>query len=190
MSVDGLNPAPQYTRRRASVAIAAASGLTVHNTLAQSWGFERIEPAQDSNTNLLDLPIEDIQQSLRDALYSSRSRGSKAYVKRPLRFDNGAVSISPQTRVALGKLGQAMASDQDLKLAHFHLEGHANRTGPRELNLRLTKERAFNVRQVLLQYGISSQQISTEGYGFDYPLANLAPTHPDNRRVEILVSQA
>lgn len=65
--------------------------------------------------------------------------------------------------------------------------GHTDSTGPRDLNMRLSRERAASVASYLSGQGVPAGRISAAGVGPDYPLAsnNTADGRSQNRRVEI-----
>ena len=70
------------------------------------------------------------------------------------------------------------------------IEGHTDSTGSRELNMRLSQERASAVRDALSRRGISPQRVRSVGLGPDYPIASNATAagRQQNRRVEIIIS--
>ena len=63
-------------------------------------------------------------------------------------------------------------------------------TGSRELNQRLSAERAQAVGNFLKGYNISSSRITEEGLAFDFPVADNSTTEgrSQNRRVEIYIT--
>ncbi|SDU24285.1 OmpA family protein [Halopseudomonas salegens] len=65
--------------------------------------------------------------------------------------------------------------------------GHTDSTGSRELNMRLSRERAGSVASYLTGQGVSGARIGTAGAGPDYPIAsnNTSDGRAQNRRVEI-----
>ncbi|GAB4189687.1 MAG: hypothetical protein Tsb002_16950 [Wenzhouxiangellaceae bacterium] len=69
------------------------------------------------------------------------------------------------------------------------VEGHTDSVGSREFNLRLSQQRAEAVRDYLVENGIASGRISTEGLGPDYPVAgnDSAEGRQRNRRVEVIL---
>jgi outer membrane protein OmpA-like peptidoglycan-associated protein len=72
---------------------------------------------------------------------------------------------------------------------NVQVEGHTDDTGPRELNLRLSRARAQSVRQYLVNKGVSPGRVSAEGYGPDKPLVKgtSKDDRAKNRRVEFIV---
>ncbi|TMP18339.1 hypothetical protein CWC02_10165 [Pseudoalteromonas sp. S2721] len=70
------------------------------------------------------------------------------------------------------------------------LEGHASAVGDADYNMKLSEKRAKDVAEELVKDGISSDRISTVGYG-EERLKNKAYTleaHAENRRVEAQIS--
>ncbi len=70
------------------------------------------------------------------------------------------------------------------------VEGHTDSTGSNAHNQALSERRANAVRMALIDRGITSDRISTRGYGEEYPIAsnNTAADRQLNRRVEIILS--
>jgi len=70
------------------------------------------------------------------------------------------------------------------------IEGFTDSTGGNIRNQVLSDERAYSVRTALLGMGISTDRISSRGYGESYPVAgnDTAAGRQLNRRVEIIVS--
>ncbi|MDR1007444.1 MAG: OmpA family protein [Campylobacteraceae bacterium] len=67
-------------------------------------------------------------------------------------------------------------------------EGHTDAIGSKWYNLKLSQKRANVVKNELIKSGIVPNQIETEGYGFDYPIApnTTEEGRATNRRVEVL----
>jgi Outer membrane protein and related peptidoglycan-associated (lipo)proteins len=70
------------------------------------------------------------------------------------------------------------------------VEGHTDSTGSNSLNQELSDRRAYAVRTALIDMGISSDRVTTRGYGEAYPVAgnDTAASRQLNRRVEIILS--
>jgi outer membrane protein OmpA-like peptidoglycan-associated protein len=69
------------------------------------------------------------------------------------------------------------------------VEGHTDDTGPHDLNVRLSQDRAASVRNYLVQHGVSPQRVRSVGYGPDKPLVKSTTddARAKNRRVEFVV---
>lgn len=70
----------------------------------------------------------------------------------------------------------------------IHIIGHTDDVGGSELNLSLSKKRAEDVKKHLIEKGVSSEIITTEGKGELSPLINDTTNYArnQNRRVEII----
>lgn len=70
------------------------------------------------------------------------------------------------------------------------IEGHTDNTGSDSHNRELSERRANAVRMALLDKGISSDRVSTHGYGEEFPVASndTASSRQMNRRVEVILS--
>lgn len=70
------------------------------------------------------------------------------------------------------------------------VEGYTDSTGSDSLNQELSERRANAVRTALLDLGISSERVTTRGYGKAFPVTgnDTAASRQLNRRVEIILS--
>ena len=99
-----------------------------------------------------------------------------------LEFDLGKATIRPTSHTSLNQVAALLIEKNfSLKLA-----GHTDNTGSKELNLRLSKERAEAVKSYLVSKGANPSRIEAMGYGPDQPIAsnNTAEGRQQNRRVE------
>ena len=99
-----------------------------------------------------------------------------------LEFDLGKATIRSKSYETLNRVAALLIEKNfSLKLA-----GHTDITGSRELNLRLSKERAESVKAYLVSQGANASRIEATGYGPDQPIATnkTAAGRQQNRRVE------
>ena len=99
-----------------------------------------------------------------------------------LEFDLGKATIRAKSYATLNTVAALLVEKNfSLKLA-----GHTDITGSRELNLRLSKERAESVKAYLVSQGANASRIEATGYGPDQPIATnkTAAGRQQNRRVE------
>ncbi|QNN44311.1 OmpA family protein [Pedobacter roseus] len=99
-----------------------------------------------------------------------------------LEFDLGKSTIRSKSFATLNRVaGLLVEKNFSLKLA-----GHTDNTGGRELNLRLSKDRAESVKAYLVSQGANASRIEATGYGPDQPIATnkTAAGRQQNRRVE------
>ncbi|QIL42115.1 OmpA family protein [Pedobacter sp. HDW13] len=99
-----------------------------------------------------------------------------------LEFDLGKSTIRSKSFATLNRVANLLVEKNfSLKLA-----GHTDNTGGRELNLRLSKDRAESVKAYLVSQGANASRIEAIGYGPDQPIATnkTATGRQQNRRVE------
>lgn len=99
-----------------------------------------------------------------------------------LEFDLSKATIRSTSHASLNRVAALLIEKNfSLKLA-----GHTDNTGSRELNLRLSKERAEAVKSYLVSKGANASRIEATGYGPDQPIAtnSTAEGRQQNRRVE------
>jgi len=68
-------------------------------------------------------------------------------------------------------------------------QGHADSTGTVDYNQSLSEKRANNVKKILIQGGVSSNQLSSKGFGISQPVApnDTEENRAMNRRVETVI---
>ncbi|MCZ4243730.1 OmpA family protein [Pedobacter punctiformis] len=99
-----------------------------------------------------------------------------------LEFDLGKSTIRSKSYATLNRVAALLVEKNfSLKLA-----GHTDNTGSRELNLRLSKDRAEAVKAYLVSQGANASRVEATGYGPDQPIATnkTATGRQQNRRVE------
>jgi len=99
-------------------------------------------------------------------------------------FDSAKASFQKQTYPVL----QAMVAIlKEYPTAKFALEGHTDSDGKDAMNLQLSKDRAAAVRTYLIDNGIASDRLTSEGFGEAKPIATnkTKAGKAQNRRVEV-----
>lgn len=99
-----------------------------------------------------------------------------------LEFDLGKATIRSKSYASLNRVAALLIQKNfSLKLA-----GHTDNTGSKELNLRLSKDRAESVKAYLVSQGANASRIEATGYGMGQPIASnkTAAGRQQNRRVE------
>lgn len=99
-------------------------------------------------------------------------------------FDLNKASIRPESAEALQAIADIM---EEYSNTIFHIEGHTDSTGAADYNKQLSRDRAAAVKEWLIEAGIASTRLTSEGYGEERPIAtnNTAAGRQENRRVEI-----
>ena len=99
-------------------------------------------------------------------------------------FDSGSSRIHPGAAQRLESLAQTLRQYPESNVV---IRGHTDSTGSESANLRLSEDRANNVRNYLVNGGVSSSRITAMGFGEQFPLATNSTEagRQQNRRVEI-----
>ena len=102
-------------------------------------------------------------------------------------FDTNKAQLKPGATRSLQKLATFLKQYPERKA---QVEGYTDSTGSADYNQELSDRRAHAVRASLLDMGVSSDRITTHGYGKESPVAsNDTPAGRQmNRRVEIILS--
>ena len=103
-------------------------------------------------------------------------------------FDFNKASIRSESEEALNSIADIM---KEYDHTTFHIEGHTDSVGSDEYNLKLSKERAASVREFLVEAGIPSDRLTSEGYGESRPIATNSTDagRQENRRVQISLKE-
>jgi outer membrane protein OmpA-like peptidoglycan-associated protein len=103
-----------------------------------------------------------------------------------IRFEPNSSTIDKSSYRIMDQIALTLRKHRQIDVA---IGGHTDSTGSRELNMRLSRDRARSVRQYLLARGIPPARLSARGYGPDQPIAdnNSDEGRSINRRVEFLV---
>lgn len=102
-------------------------------------------------------------------------------------FATNSSTLSEASKIALAEFAVKMKDMPDTNLT---IQGHTDNTGTREVNARISKERAQAVGNFLRGKSINGSRITEEGLGFDAPVADNATAsgRSQNRRVEIYIT--
>ncbi|MEZ4444168.1 MAG: OmpA family protein [Polyangiaceae bacterium] len=106
-----------------------------------------------------------------------------------VQFRTGSAEIDERSHSILNQVALVMKANKNIE--RVRVEGHTDDTGPRDVNMRLSKARAESVRRYLIYRGVASNRLHAEGYGPDQPLMDdtTDEARAKNRRVEFIVEQ-
>ena len=134
--------------------------------------------------NYLDKQAAEIQDAIPDA--SLEGRGDTLIVGLPgdLLFNSGSSSVSPGAISKLNSLGDTLVRYPESRIV---VKGHTDSVGDESLNLRLSEDRARNVKNLLIAQGVAEYRITSIGLGEQLPVApnSTEVGRSQNRRVEI-----
>lgn len=116
-------------------------------------------------------------------------QGDKILIRlKSANFVSGRSEVGQNAYPVLGKVKELISG---VGAEDILIEGHTDITGSKEVNMKLSKERAESVAAYLKNNTeVSPELIKTEGFGFDKPLApnNTKQGRAQNRRVDIIVT--
>lgn len=116
-------------------------------------------------------------------------QGDKILIRlKSANFTSGRSEVGQAAYPVLGKVKDLLT---EVGAEDVMVEGHTDATGSKEANMKLSKERADSIAAYLTNNtNIKPEQITTEGLGFDKPLApnNTKAGRAQNRRVDIIVT--
>ena len=102
-------------------------------------------------------------------------------------FDTGRYSLKPGAREKLAKVAGILLAYPGLDIA---VGGYTDNVGGDAMNQTLSENRASSVRDYLVQEGVATNSVSSQGFGNTLPVASNdnSAGRQQNRRVELLVS--
>ena len=102
-------------------------------------------------------------------------------------FDTGKYSLKSGAREKLAKVAGILLAYPGLNI---EVGGYTDNVGGDAMNQKLSENRAGSVRDYLVQQGVSTNAVSSKGFGNTLPVASNdnAAGRQQNRRVELLVS--
>jgi len=102
-----------------------------------------------------------------------------------VRYKADGVSIRPASKPILDAAAEILKSDPEKKV---YVDAYTDPIGGKEANLRLSQQRAENVKAYLETQGISSDRMIPRGFGAEnFVASNDTPeTRKQNRRVELV----
>ena len=109
------------------------------------------------------------------------------YAAKKIQFTYAKAVLLPSSYVVLNEVVEILKQNPDLKLS---IEGHSSSDGQYDVNMRLSQQRADNVKKYLISKGIDASRLNSNGFGPNQPL-NEGKTEAEkalNRRVELKLS--
>lgn len=103
-----------------------------------------------------------------------------------LQFPKGQATLRGRSFALLSKVDEVV---DEFGASHVKVEGHTDSTGGRELNQKLSTERAEAVKKYLVSKDLDEAQVEAVGQSFEKPLASnkTAEGRAKNRRVDIYI---
>jgi OOP family OmpA-OmpF porin len=103
-------------------------------------------------------------------------------------FDQGKATIRKQSNATLEGAVKVL---QDYPSVRMEISGHTSSEGNKDVNAKLSQDRADAVKTWLVEKGVDPNRITTRGAGSDEPIADnkTALGRSKNRRIEFKILQ-
>ena len=134
------------------------------------------------DTSAKPVTTKPVQKDVKDESVFEVKKGNKIVLKHVL-FVQSKAELLPESYVELDRLVATLNQNPNVTI---EVSGHTDNQGNRDLNLKLSEERANKVKDYLVSRGIDPKRIDVIGYGPDKPISpNDTEVHRRlNRRVE------
>jgi len=102
-------------------------------------------------------------------------------------FSTGKSDLNASSKTALTKFAATLKETPETDITIY---GHTDNVGTRDVNIKLSNDRAASVASFLNNSGVAMTRMKTEGKAFDEPVADnsTASGRAQNRRVEIYIT--
>lgn len=155
-------------------AIGAGLGAAAGGIVGYNWNKVKKDVEQSGATGLGIDVTEQPDGSL------------KVNVPSGVSFDSGSYALKPALQPVLDSVARALNEHGELR---SHVIGHTDNTGQQAMNQKLSQDRAQSVATYLVNRGVTSTRVTTEGRGPNDPVAanTTVEGRAANRRVEIFL---
>ncbi len=179
----------QQAQLEAERAQAAKAQADAARAQAEAQAAEARATAAQANKSAEDANAvrEKLRSQLNSVLATSETARGLIVNMSDVLFDTGKFTLKPDTKIALAKVAGILQAYPGLKV---QVEGFTDSVGSDDYNQKLSENRASTVKDFLVSQGVSSNNISSQGFGKNNPVADngTAQGRAQNRRVNMVVS--
>ena len=129
----------------------------------------------------MDKQAEELRADLEGATVERIGEGIKITFDSGLMFGFDSYQLSANTTGNLSNLASTLNKYEDTDIL---IEGHTDKKGTEEYNMKLSKQRSQSVASYLEQLNVKNSRITTQGYGELQPVSEI---DEQNRRVEVAI---
>ena len=136
----------------------------------------------------IELKVKGIDESITGTTVFRTPTDKGFSIDMDILFELSSFKIDEESFEKLDRLVQLMNYRPEIEIL---VEGHTDRLGDYDSNMRLSINRANSVKKYLLDQGINGDRIQVKGYGEDkpaYPYDDGSEINPFNRRIEIKIN--
>jgi outer membrane protein OmpA-like peptidoglycan-associated protein len=195
----GLAAAGCSTRQKTGAAVGGVGGAVVGAGVGAGVGGSKgavvgaaVGAAAGATTGaLVGRYMDNQEKELRRDVESARvvRAGDKLVVEfnSAILFDTGQATLRPTVKKDLDEFADVLKRYAETDIV---IEGHTDSTGPRELNEKLSLQRAEVVVEYLAARRVNRERLSPRGFAYDRPVASNATDdgRQKNRRVEVHIA--
>ncbi len=188
--IESLKPAPAASAaphsagRTRNLVIEATPGREPGGAAAAATATSP-SAAQDSPTSRPATPVPAAAAPPSAARPAPGAAAAPQGLSLAIGFEPNSAQLRPDSGATLGALVAAMLSPE-LRRNRFVIEGHTDAVGNPAQNLRLSRDRAEQVRLYLVTLGVEAERLRAVGKGASEPVNTQNPRAAENRRVRVL----
>jgi outer membrane protein OmpA-like peptidoglycan-associated protein len=174
---------------QAAQAQASKEQADAARTQAEAQAAEARARAAEANRSAQNANAvrEKLRQQLNSVLATSESARGLIVNMSDVLFTTGQYTLKPDTKVSLAKVAGILLAYPGLTV---QVEGYTDSVGSDTYNQTLSDKRAETVKSFLVAQGVSPNNITSQGFGKNDPVADnsTALGRQQNRRVNMVVS--
>ena len=134
----------------------------------------------------MDKQAEELRGDMKNARIERVGEGIKITFASGILFNTNSAALQPSSTADINTLAATLKKYGDTNVI---VEGHTDNTGNDQINIPLSENRAKSVAAQLLNQGVESARITTQGFGSSVPVADNSTEagKQSNRRVEVAI---
>ena len=144
------------------------------------------EPAPEPEPEPEPEPVKEIKQVIQEAVKEDKKEFTIDFEKlaKQSLFEFNSDKIAEDNHAGLDVVADFLKETPNVSVK---IEGHTDNVGSKEYNQKLSERRAKSVANYLIDKGVDSSKVTTEGFGFSKPIADnkTAEGRAKNRRTEM-----
>jgi outer membrane protein OmpA-like peptidoglycan-associated protein len=179
----------QAAQLQAEQAQAAKAQADAARAQAEAEAAEARAKAVEANKSAASAEAvrEKLREQLNSVLATSETARGLIVNMSDVLFDTGKYTLKPGTQVSLAKVAGILEAYPGLKV---QVEGYTDSVGSDDFNQKLSENRASAVKDFLVSQGVSANNITSQGFGKNDPVADNSTSagRQQNRRVNLVVS--
>ncbi|GAB3237584.1 OmpA family lipoprotein [Pseudaeromonas pectinilytica] len=137
----------------------------------------------------MDVQEAKLRQKMKGTGVSVTRSGDQIILNMPnnVTFDSNASQLKPAGATTLQGVAMVL---KEYENTHINVLGHTDSSGSRDLNMRLSQQRAESVGTALITMGVDGSRLNMSGVGPDQPVASnsTAEGKAQNRRVTLTLT--